>query len=119
MRRTWSSILAVVAVAAILIGINMLAETGLANVQIDLTSRHLYTLSSGTRSVVGGLGEPITLRLYYSRALGSRIPAYGAYADRVSEMLREYARISNGKIRLEFHDPEPFSDTEDRAMAYG
>jgi ABC-type uncharacterized transport system involved in gliding motility auxiliary subunit len=119
MRRTWSSIVAVIALAAILIGINMLAETRLANVQADLTSHHLYTLSSGTRSVLGGLKEPITLRLYYSRALGSTIPAYGAYADRVSEMLREYARISNGKIKLEFYDPEPFSDTEDRAMAYG
>ncbi len=111
--------MAVLAVAAILIGINMLAETRLADLQIDLTARHLYTLSSGTRSVVGGLKEPITLRLYYSRALGSRIPAYGAYADRVSEMLRQYARISNGRVKLEFYDPEPFSDTEDRAMAYG
>ena len=119
MRRIWSSILGVIAVAAILIGINVLAERWLANVQIDLTSRHLYTLSAGTRSVVGGLKEPVTLRLYYSRALGSRIPAYGAYADRVSELLREYARIGNGRIRLEFHDPEPYSDTEERATAYG
>ena len=55
MRRTWSSIVAVIALAAILIGINMLAETRLANVQADLTSHHLYTLSSGTRSVLGGL----------------------------------------------------------------
>jgi ABC-type uncharacterized transport system involved in gliding motility auxiliary subunit len=119
MRRTWSSALAVIALAAILIGVNVLAESRLATMQIDLTSQHLYTLSSGTRSVVGGLKEPITLRLYYSRALGSTIPAYGGYADRVSEMLREYARISNGKIKLEFYDPEPFSDTEDRALAYG
>jgi ABC-type uncharacterized transport system involved in gliding motility auxiliary subunit len=119
MRRTWSSVLGVVAVAAILAGINILAETRLANLQIDLTQHHLYTLSAGTRSVVAGLAEPITLRLYYSRALGSRIPAYGAYADRVTELLQEYARIAHGKIKLEFYDPEPFSDTEDRAMAYG
>ena len=31
----------------------------------------------------------------------------------------EYAAASDGKIRLEFYDPEPFSDTEDRALAYG
>jgi ABC-type uncharacterized transport system involved in gliding motility auxiliary subunit len=119
MRRTWSSTLAVIAVAAILIGVNMLADSRLAGAQLDLTQHHLYTLSSGTRTVLAGLKEPITLRLYYSRALGAGIPAYGAYADRVSEMLRQYARIANGKIRLEFYDPEPFSDTEDRAMAYG
>ena len=34
-------------------------------------------------------------------------------------MLRDYASISHGKVKLEFFDPEPFSDTEDRAMAYG
>ena len=28
-------------------------------------------------------------------------------------------RVSGGKLRLEFYDPEPFSDTEDRALAYG
>ncbi|MFC7538411.1 GldG family protein [Siccirubricoccus deserti] len=34
-------------------------------------------------------------------------------------MLAEYVAVSNGKIRLEIYDPEPFSETEDRAMAYG
>jgi ABC-type uncharacterized transport system involved in gliding motility auxiliary subunit len=37
----------------------------------------------------------------------------------VREMLRDYASLSGGKVRVEFYDPEPFSDTEDRAMAYG
>ncbi|ODU59836.1 MAG: ABC transporter [Acetobacteraceae bacterium SCN 69-10] len=119
MRRLWSSVLGVVAIAAILVGINLFADTRLANVQADLTQQHLYSLSAGTRSIIAGLKEPITLRFYYSRALGSRIPAYGAYADRVGEMLRQYARISHGKIKLEVYDPEPFSDTEDRALAYG
>ena len=119
MRRIWSSALGVLAVLVILVGLNLLAETRLANLQIDLTQRHLYTLSPGTRQVIAGLAEPVTLRFYYSPALGSRVPAYGAYADRVRDLLGEYARISNGKVRLEFHDPEPFSDTEDRALAYG
>ena len=47
------------------------------------------------------------------------MPVYGAYADHVREMLGEYAAVSDGKVKLEFYDPEPFSDTEDRAMAYG
>ncbi len=119
MRQLWSSALGVLAVAAILIVINLLAETRLANVQIDVTRQHLYTLSPGTITVLSGLKDPVTLRLYYSRELGSRVPAYGAYADRVSELLRQYAGIAKGKIKLEFYDPEPFSDTEDRAAAYG
>ena len=119
MRRLWSSIVGVVAVAAIVIGINMFADARLANVHVDLTQGRIYTLSSGTRQVLQGLKEPITLRLFYSRKLGAAVPVYGTYADHVREELEEYAALSNGKIRLEFYDPEPFSDTEDRAMSYG
>jgi ABC-type uncharacterized transport system involved in gliding motility auxiliary subunit len=117
--RLWSSIVGVIAVAAILIGINVVVDTQLPNTQIDLTRQRLYTLSSGTKQILAGLKEPITLRLYYSPQLGARIPAYGAFSDRVREMLREYASLSGGKVQLQFFNPEPFSDTEDRAMAYG
>jgi ABC-type uncharacterized transport system involved in gliding motility auxiliary subunit len=119
MRRLSFSILGVVAAAAIAIGINMFADARLANVQFDLTQGKIYTLSAGTRQVLAGLKEPVTLRLFYSRELGSTVPTYGSYADHVREMLRDYASISGGKVRLEFYDPEPFSDTEDRAIGYG
>ena len=118
-RRIWSSIIGVIAVAAIVVGINMFADARLANQHVDLTQNHIYTLSPGTRQILAGLKEPITLRLFYSRRLGSTVPVYGTYADHVREMLGEYAAVSRGKIKLEFYDPEPFSDTEDRAMAYG
>ena len=111
MRRLSFSILGVIAAAAIAIGINMFADARLANVQIDLTQGHIYTLSSGTKQVLASLKEPVTLRLFYSRQLGSTVPTYGAYADHVREMLRNYASLSNGKVKLEFYDPEPFSDT--------
>jgi ABC-type uncharacterized transport system involved in gliding motility auxiliary subunit len=119
MRRLTFSIIGVLAAAAIAIGINMFADARLANVQLDLTQGHIYTLSPGTKQILAGLKEPVTLRLFYSRDLGSTVPAYGSYADHVREMLQDYASMSNGKVKLEFYDPEPFSDTEDRAMAYG
>ena len=119
MRRLWFSVVGVVAVAAIVIGINMFADARLAYVHVDLTQNRIYTLSPGTRHILQGLKEPITLRLFYSRKLGSTVPVYGAYADHVREMLQEYAAVADGKIKLAFYDPEPFSDTEDRAMAYG
>jgi ABC-type uncharacterized transport system involved in gliding motility auxiliary subunit len=119
MRRLLSSIVGVVAVAAILIGVNLVVERQLAGAQLDLTAQHLYTLADGTKQILHSLKEPITLRLYYSRELGSRVPVYGAYADRVRELLRDYAAESKGMIKLEFYDPEPYSTTEDRALAYG
>jgi ABC-type uncharacterized transport system involved in gliding motility auxiliary subunit len=118
-RRLWLSVVGVIAVAAIVIGINMFADARLAYVHVDLTQNRIYTLSPGTRHILQGLKEPITLRLFYSRMLGSTVPVYGTYADHVREMLEEYAAVADGKVKLEFFDPEPFSDTEDRAMAYG
>lgn len=117
--RLWNSLLGIVAMAAILIGINIVVDNRLGSAQLDLTQGHLYTLSQGTRAVLKGLKEPITLRLFYSPKLGSTVPSYGAYADRVREMLRRYQQISHGMVRVEFFDPEPFTDTEDRAIAYG
>ena len=106
-------------ILAFILAGNIFAEAQLADVRVDLTQQRLYTLSPGTVTILRGLREPITLRLFYSRTLGARIPQYGAYADRVQELLREYAQTSAGMVRVETFDPEPFSDTEDRAMAYG
>ena len=119
MRRSVLAIISVVAAAAIAVGVNMFADTRLANVQLDLTQGRLYTLSPGTKQILSGLKEPVTLRLFYSRDLGSTVPTYGAYAAHVREMLRDYAALSDGKVKLEFYDPEPFSETEDRAVGYG
>ena len=52
MRRTTYSIVGVIAVLAIAIGINMFADARLANVQVDATQGHIYTLAPGTRQIL-------------------------------------------------------------------
>ena len=118
-KRLAASALGVTAAAGLAVGVNMLADRVAPRARVDLTGQNLYTLADGTEQVLSGLKDPITLRFFYSRRLGAAVPSYGAYADRVREMLAEYAALSNGKIRLEVLDPEPFSETEDRALAYG
>ena len=118
-RRIWSSALGLLAAAALAVGVNMLADRLAPRARIDLTQQRLYTLSEGTRSVLQNLQDPVTLRLFYSRRLGAAVPAYGSYAERVRAMLEEYVAVSGGKVRLEVLDPEPFSETEDRALAFG
>lgn len=118
-RRLWSSALGIVAALILAVGVNLLADRAAPRARVDLTQNRLYTLSDGTRSVLAGLKDPVTLRLFYSRRLGAQVPVYGAYADRVRDMLAEYVALSGGQIRLERYDPEPFSETEDRALAYG
>lgn len=118
-RRLWSSAVGILAAAVLAVGVNMLVDRLAPRARVDLTQQRLYTLSAGTVSVLQGLQDPVTLRLFYSRRLGSAVPAYGAYAERVRAMLEEYVAVSNGRVRLEVFDPEPFSETEDRALAYG
>jgi ABC-type uncharacterized transport system involved in gliding motility auxiliary subunit len=118
-KRGLSAALALLLAAILAVGVNMLADRTLSRARIDLTENRLYTLSDGTRQVLQGLQDPVTLRVFYSRRLGAAIPVYGAYAERVRAMLEEYAAVSRGRVRLEFFDPEPFSETEDRAVALG
>ena len=118
-KRLGASALGVAAAAGLAVGVNMLVDRAAPRARVDLTEQNLYTLAGGTEQVLAGLKDPVTLRLFYSRKLGAAVPSYGAYADRVREMLAEYVALSNGKLRLEVLDPEPFSETEDRALAYG
>lgn len=115
--RTTAAWLAIVFGAVILLSVNLIASQGLKHVKADLTQESLFTISDGTRQVLGEIGEPISLKLYYSEQLGVAAPAYGKYFERVRALLQQYADISNGKLALSFVKPEPFSDAEDRAVA--
>lgn len=101
------------------VAINIFSNSELQSARLDLTEGKLYTLSSGSKSIVTGLEEPITLRFFFSDKMSSEVPAIRSYALRVRELLDEYVNRSNGMIRLEVIDPEPFSDAEDQAVGYG
>ena len=105
--------------AVLFLAVNLAVNLSLRSAQVDLTERGLYTLSDGTRKVLTSLTEPITLRLYFTRALGESYPGHQAYANRVRELLERYVNISGGKIRLEVKNPEAFSEVEDEAVAFG
>ncbi len=117
-RRT-AALIALASALVLFVAVNVIADHGLRSTRIDLTDHHLYTLSQGTRNTLAKIDEPIVLRYYYSPHLGDEIPSYGVYAQRVREMLEEYAALSDGKIDLQILNPEPFSPTEDRAVAFG
>lgn len=85
----------------------------------DLTEDAVYTLRESTHAVLRSLDEPVSIRLFYSSALDERAPALALYHDRVRTVLEQYTDLGNGKIRLEYFDPEPFSETEDRAVSSG
>ncbi len=99
--------------------VNIFSNTVFKSMQIDLTEDKLFTLSDGTKRVLAALDEPVDIRLFFSRALGERSPENARHHNRVRELLLQYAEIAQGKIRLTFENPEPFSSGEDRAVAFG
>ena len=109
----------VVLALVLLFAVNILASRTLGSVRVDLTGNRLFTLSEGTRNILASLEEPVTLRFYLSQGELGRVPGIGGYADRVRALLDEYERLSGGKVRVRVIDPEPFSEEEDRAVAYG
>jgi len=119
MNRTITAIVALVCTAILFIGINIIADKTLRSARIDLTQQRLYTLSDGSLKTLAKIDEPITVRFYNSKRLGTEIPSYALYAQRVRDMLEEYTSLAHGKIRLEILDPVPYSAIEDRAVAFG
>ena len=57
------------------------------------------------------------MRLYQSSKLLEMGPFLVNHARRVGELLDTYQRLSDGRIRIERYDPEPYSPEEDLAVA--
>ncbi len=105
---------------AIIFGcVNIIAANMLRGARIDLTQQKLYSLSEGTKAMVGVIAEPIRFRFFMSSGLTREAPQIAAFASRVRAMLDSYVAGSRGKIILEVIDPKPYSEEEDRAVAFG
>ncbi len=104
-------------VAALIILVLLNLVLGAARGRIDLTQGKLYTLSEGTRAVLGKLESPVKIRLYFSQ---SEIPLpIKAYGRRVEDLLAEFRQAGRGKVTVEKLDPQPDSDAEDSATLEG
>jgi ABC-type uncharacterized transport system involved in gliding motility auxiliary subunit len=84
--------------------------------RLDLTEDHTFTLSPGSRRIVGKLDEPVTLELFVSRSDVKLRPYLESYSRRVETLLREYAAASQGKVKLVVTDPKPDTKEEQRAQ---
>ncbi len=110
--------LAVPLAIALFLALNAIVGVLGRNARVDLTQDGLYTVGDATRKILSSIDEPITLRLYRSPQLIASAPVLKTYSERVDEMLRAYASMSNGKVAYEVVEPQPFSPEEDRAIAY-
>ena len=111
------SVVGVIAVAAILIAVNLLA--GFAKARSDLTQNKVYTLSDGTKKILQKLDTEVEIRFYYSRDNPAVPVPLRAYAQEVEDLLAEYQQYGHGKIKVVKLDPKPDSDAEDSATLDG
>ncbi|MEO0649718.1 MAG: Gldg family protein [Planctomycetota bacterium] len=117
--KTLNAVVAIV-VAAVLFGaLNLIAQESLRGARLDLTENKLYTLSQGSKEIARAIAEPIELELFYSEKLGTELPEYLDYAERVIEVLDGFERASGDGLRLAVVEPEPYSEAEERATRAG
>jgi ABC-type uncharacterized transport system involved in gliding motility auxiliary subunit len=110
------------AIAIVLLFVGLVLVNYLATsipVRVDATADSIYSLSSGTKAVLGKIQEPITLDLYFSKDASGLPIAYKNYAARVQEMLRQYVRGSHGKLTLNVVNPRADTPEEEKATAAG
>jgi ABC-type uncharacterized transport system involved in gliding motility auxiliary subunit len=110
----------VAALAAAAILANWLVSlTPLGNRGVDFTEKQIHTLSEGTRAILGELDTPVVIRYYASRNTDYMPEALKLHMRRVDDLLKEYASLSKGKLRIENLDPQPDTDAEDSANLDG
>ena len=112
-----TKLLSVALLFAGLVLINYLASS--LPTRLDLTAQKIYTLSPGTKALVGKLEEPVELVLYFSRSSTTLPISIKNYAERVREMLGQYVRSAHGKITLNVIDPKPDTPEEEKATSAG
>jgi len=87
--------------------------------RLDLTGEKAFTLSPGTKKILGKLDARVTIRFYCTQS-GTAMPAaLRTYAEHIEDLLGEYQQAGKGKIVVQKFDPQPDSDAEDSAHLDG
>jgi ABC-type uncharacterized transport system involved in gliding motility auxiliary subunit len=116
-KKTLVSTAGVVVLFVILVLANVILSY--ANIRWDTTEDKIYSLSRGTRNILSGLAEPVTIKFFYS-ASNSNLPInIKLYAKRVREFLSEYEHAGKGRVKVESYDPKADTDEEEWAQKYG
>ena len=111
------SAVGLVALFLLLVAGNFLASR--AAVRADLTEGRLFTLSEGTKKILGKLDGPVKVRLYISQGDNAMPVQLKSFAQRVDDLLREFKSAAGGNVIIEKYNPKPDSDEEDAAQLDG
>lgn len=101
-RAAGESIAFLVLIGAILVVANIVA-TNFPIGRFDLTRNQVYSLSQGSRNVMGRLEDTLTVRVYFT----DNLPAEFADTERqVRDLLAEYKAASRGRLVVRYIRPD-------------
>ncbi|MBI1842669.1 MAG: Gldg family protein, partial [Verrucomicrobia bacterium] len=94
---------------------------GVAKARVDMTQEKLFTLSAGTKTIIDQLAkkdQSAQIRFYFNNDRDVH-PVLKNYAQRVEDLLGEFAVYSKGRIEVKKLNPQPDSDEQDAAKLDG
>lgn len=101
-------------VTALVLAVNLLG--GYIRGRLDLTAESLYTLSPGTRQVLGELDDLVQIKLYASDVLP---PEVQHQLRDVRDLLSDMRSAAGGNLMVSEIDPEGDEEAESEASSYG
>lgn len=85
--------------------------------RIDITEGQIYSISDATRGYLKQLQEPLLIRGYFS---AKTHPLLAPLIPQLKDLIHEYQVAGNGKVRVEFIDPQESPELEKEAgQKYG
>lgn len=70
--------------------------------RIDLTENRRYTIADSTRTILAGLEDIVTIKVYLSR----KLPPYAmVISEQIRDILEEYRVYGGGMLSIEYIDP--------------
>ena len=90
-----------------------------APIKADLTEDSRFSLSKPAQKIASELKSPLYAKLYLSASLGAENTAQAQYAQYVLRMLRKFQAASNGNLKLQIINPQPYSEAAKSAEKVG
>jgi ABC-2 type transport system permease protein len=122
MNRTFRASLAVLLIAVIGFSAISICQNLMRSWRMDITDQKLYTLSDGAKQILGGLNQPIQMKLYYTKTAtlkaNDQIRFFNNYYYYVRALLDEFVKAGKGMVQLQVIDPRPYSDEELEAIRH-
>ncbi|MBI5882223.1 MAG: GldG family protein [Elusimicrobia bacterium] len=113
-RRLAFSWIGAVLVLGILVLLNVAAH--FLHARWDFSAGRIYSISPGTRKILGALKDNLVIRVYYS----PRLPQpYGLNETYLKSLLSEYKNASGGRVKVDFLNPDDNQTAKKEALTAG